>query len=34
MSTLSFRNAALSDAARCYQIESCAYEGDEAATQE
>ncbi|RBH57620.1 MULTISPECIES: GNAT family N-acetyltransferase [Pseudomonas] len=34
MSTLSFRNAAPSDAARCYQIESCAYEGDEAATLE
>lgn len=34
MSTLSFRNAAPSDASRCYQIESCAYEGDEAATLE
>ena len=34
MSTLSFRYAAHSDASRCYQIESCAYEGDEAATLE
>ncbi|WP_191488790.1 GNAT family N-acetyltransferase [Pseudomonas sp. FEN] len=34
MSTLRFRHATLSDASRCYQIESCAYEGDEAATQE
>jgi N-acetylglutamate synthase-like GNAT family acetyltransferase len=34
MSTLSFRNAVPSDASRCYQIESCAYEGDEAATLE
>lgn len=34
MSTLSYRNAAPSDASRCYQIESCAYEGDEAATLE
>ena len=34
MSTLSFRNAAPSDASRCYQIESCAYEGDEAAPLE
>ncbi|WP_248800694.1 GNAT family N-acetyltransferase [Pseudomonas sp. MWU13-2105] len=34
MSTLHFRHATLSDASRCYQIESCAYEGDEAATQE
>ncbi|OLF52959.1 GNAT family N-acetyltransferase [Pseudomonas chlororaphis] len=33
MSNLGFRHAALSDAARCYQIESTAYEGDEAATQ-
>ena len=34
MSALHFRNAKPSDAARCYQIESCAYEGDEAATLE
>ncbi|WP_397452782.1 GNAT family N-acetyltransferase [Pseudomonas sp. NA-150] len=34
MSTLRFRNVTFSDATRCYQIESCAYEGDEAATQE
>ncbi|WP_285424881.1 GNAT family N-acetyltransferase [Pseudomonas sp. efr-133-TYG-103a] len=32
MSTLTFRDAVASDAARCYQIESTAYEGDEAAT--
>lgn len=34
MPTLSFRNARLADAPRCFQIESCAYEGDEAATLE
>ncbi|AJO79670.1 GNAT family N-acetyltransferase [Pseudomonas sp. MRSN 12121] len=34
MSALGFRNAVLSDAARCFQIESTAYEGDEAATLE
>ncbi|SEI68260.1 GNAT family N-acetyltransferase [Pseudomonas sp. NFR16] len=32
MSTFTFRDAVASDAARCYQIESTAYEGDEAAT--
>ncbi|MFJ4141170.1 GNAT family N-acetyltransferase [Pseudomonas sp. NPDC089734] len=34
MSTLRFRHAVPEDAARCYQIEISAYEGDEAATQE
>lgn len=34
MPTLTFRNAVPSDAPRCYQIESTAYEGDEAATLE
>lgn len=34
MSTATFRNAVIADAARCYQIESTAYEGDEAATLE
>lgn len=29
-----FRNAVFSDIKRCYQIESSAYEGDEAATEE
>lgn len=29
-----FRSAASADIHRCYQIESCAYEGDEAATEE
>lgn len=32
MSTLRFRNAVPSDAVRCHEIESSAYEGDEAAT--
>lgn len=32
--TLSFRHATASDIARCYHIETVAYEGDEAATQE
>ena len=32
MSTPSFRQARPEDAARCYEIESTAYEGDEAAT--
>lgn len=30
----SFRQAVVSDTARCYQIENSAYEGDEAATKE
>ncbi|WP_338523819.1 GNAT family N-acetyltransferase [Pseudomonas batumici] len=34
MTTLAFRNAVPSDAAPCFQIESDAYEGDEAATLE
>lgn len=34
MSSLHFRNAIPADAARCYQIEIGAYEGDEAATLE
>ncbi|MFJ3485506.1 GNAT family N-acetyltransferase [Pseudomonas sp. NPDC090202] len=34
MSTLAFRNPVSSDAARCFDIESSAYEGDEAATLE
>lgn len=34
MPSLRFREAALSDAPRCYQIETSAYEGDEAATLE
>ncbi|MFK8331773.1 GNAT family N-acetyltransferase [Pseudomonas sp. BJa5] len=34
MASPTFRNAALSDASRCFQIESTAYEGDEAATLE
>ncbi|MFK0088715.1 GNAT family N-acetyltransferase [Pseudomonas sp. NPDC090755] len=34
MPSLHFRDAALSDAPRCYQIEATAYEGDEAATLE
>lgn len=34
MSIPSFRQAAPQDATRCYQIESTAYEGDEAATLE
>lgn len=33
MTTLTFRNAAPADVARCYQIEITAYEGDEAATE-
>ena len=34
MSTPTFRNATLPDTDRCYQIETSAYEGDEAATRE
>ncbi|WP_271103129.1 GNAT family N-acetyltransferase [Pseudomonas tohonis] len=34
MSTPIFRNATLADTDRCYQIETSAYEGDEAATRE
>jgi GNAT superfamily N-acetyltransferase len=34
MTTPTFRHAQPQDAARCYQIESTAYEGDEAATLE
>jgi N-acetylglutamate synthase-like GNAT family acetyltransferase len=34
MTTPTFRHALPQDAARCYQIESTAYEGDEAATLE
>ncbi|MDZ3992179.1 GNAT family N-acetyltransferase [Pseudomonas sp. Teo4] len=34
MSTAPFRTAVIADAARCFQIESTAYEGDEAATLE
>lgn len=34
MSTPTFRNATLADTDRCYQIETSAYEGDEAATRE
>lgn len=34
MSNLTFRNATLADADRCYAIETEAYEGDEAATRE
>lgn len=34
MSTLDFRQATPADTARCFQIESTAYEGDEAATRE
>lgn len=33
MSTPTFRLATPADTARCYQIETCAYEGDEAATE-
>lgn len=33
MPTPTFRHAAPQDASRCYEIESAAYEGDEAATQ-
>ncbi|MFS2155979.1 GNAT family N-acetyltransferase [Pseudomonas sp. Pseusp122] len=33
MTTLTLRNAAPADVARCYQIEITAYEGDEAATE-
>lgn len=32
MPTLTLRNARLADAARCFEIETTAYEGDEAAT--
>jgi hypothetical protein len=32
MPTLTLRNALPADAARCYEIEISAYEGDEAAT--
>lgn len=34
MSSIQFRDALPTDASRCYQIESSAYEGDEAATLE
>ncbi|MDH0303659.1 MULTISPECIES: GNAT family N-acetyltransferase [unclassified Pseudomonas] len=34
MSTLTFRHALSTDVDRCYQIETSAYEGDEAATRE
>ena len=34
MPTLTLRNARPTDAARCFQIETTAYEGDEAATLE
>lgn len=34
MSTLSFRHPTAADAPRCFEIESSAYEGDEAATLE
>lgn len=34
MTSLVFREVSLSDLDRCYQIESEAYEGDEAATRE
>ena len=34
MPTLTLRNALPSDAARCFEIETSAYEGDEAATLE
>lgn len=34
MPTLTLRNARLADAARCFEIETTAYEGDEAATLE
>lgn len=34
MTSLVFREVSLSDLDRCFQIESEAYEGDEAATRE
>ena len=34
MTIQAFRNAALTDAGHCFEIENAAYEGDEAATQE